>query len=140
MRFLVIASGSADELFAGLPFLAAFLFGLIQSETSEKYQSFWAALAGAFAGILMFEYTSYRMTVGLGGAWLLWKCFFNGKAAKKTAGSASWFNLISFVISLILVALPTIVQTIREPNSSIFFEALFVMRVNVHHYFPKDIY
>jgi hypothetical protein len=123
LRFLVIASGAADELFASIPFVAALLLCLIQSENSENNQAFWTASAGIFAGILMFEYTSYRVLVVFGIAYLLWKCFFVSKSEKGTKRISRWFNLFSFLLTLTLIALPTIAQTIRYPADSVFFEA-----------------
>jgi hypothetical protein len=137
MRFLVIASGVADELFTGISILTASLLFVIKSENSKTNQSFWLAAAGICAGILMFEYTSYRMYIVVIAIWLFLKCVYKSKAGENDAGSSAWFNLFSFVVPLILVALPTFVQTIRYPVASELFEAFFRHDVERSTIFPE---
>jgi hypothetical protein len=123
LPFLVIASGTADEIFAAILFASLLLACFIKSETRPKNQPFWYAAAGIFAGILMYEYTSYRVYILLGLGWLLWRCFSKGKSEQKNSSSNKWFNLLSFIIPLFLIALPTIILIVRNPATSIFFEA-----------------
>jgi hypothetical protein len=125
MRFLVIASGVADELFASIPILTAFILCVIKSENTKNSRSFWLAAAGLIAGILMFEYTSYRMSIIVVGIWLLWKCIYKSEADENYSRSSEWFNLLSFVIPFILMALPTLMQTIRFPEGSVLLEAFY---------------
>jgi hypothetical protein len=122
MRFLVIGSGVADELFASIPILTGLMFFMIKSDTGVN-KPFWLAAAGIFSGILMYEYTSYRVLVVLFGFWLLIKCIFNSKNIKNYSSSSAFLNLLSFLIPLYLISLPTVVQAIRYPDSSVFFEA-----------------
>jgi hypothetical protein len=123
MRFLVIGSGVADELFASIPILTGLIFFMIKSENTDINKPFWLAAAGIFSGMLMYEYTSYRVLVVLFGFWLLIKCIGNNKIYENYSRSSALVNLLSFVIPLYLICLPTVVQTIRYPESSVFFEA-----------------
>jgi len=116
LRFLVLASGFADELFAGLPILSAFILLIIKSQESREARSFWLAAAGIFAGILMYEYTSYRAPVAVVGLWLVWTCLATRK-------SDDCLGLFSFLVSFILVSVPTFVETIHHPQEGMFFEA-----------------
>jgi hypothetical protein len=123
LPFLVIAAGTADEIFAAILFVSLLLVCFIKSETRPKNQPFWYAAAGIFAGILMYEYTSYRVYILLGLGWLLWRCFSKGKSEQKKSISNKWFNLFSYIIPLVLIALPTIILIVRNPATSIFLEA-----------------
>jgi len=123
LPFLVIASGTADEIFAGISFASAFLVCFIKAETDSQNQLFWNAAAGIFAGILMYEYTSYRVYILLGLGWLLWRCFSKGKSEQKNSVSNKWFNLFSYIIPLVLIALPTIILIVSNPTTNIFLEA-----------------
>jgi hypothetical protein len=123
LPFLVIASGTADEIFAALLFASLFLVCFIKAETRPKNQPFWYAAAGIFAGILMYEYTSYRVYILLGAGWLLWRCFYKGKSEQNFSQSNKWFNLFSYIIPLVLIALPTIILIVRNPATSIFLDA-----------------
>jgi hypothetical protein len=123
LTFLVIASGTADEIFAGITFASIFLICFIKTETDPENQLFWYAAAGIFAGILMYEYTSYRVLILLGLGWLLWRCFSTAKAYQRNVISNKWFNLLSYIIPLVLVALPTIILIVRNPATNIFLEA-----------------
>ena len=123
LRFLVIASGVADELFASIPLLAALCLFIIKIEESEENQPFWAALAGIVAGMLLFEYTSYRVPAAFVFVFLLWKCFSTRKALKVSHRSSKCLNLFSFIFTLVLIGLPTLIQTIHNPSGNIFLEA-----------------
>lgn len=119
MRFLVIAAGTADELFFGIPILTAFVLFVINSENAKGHRPFWLATAGLFAGILMFEYTAYRMFVFVFGAWLIWKC------VRREDASSPLFDIFSFTVPLFLMALPIFTQTVLFPGDSEFFEAFW---------------
>jgi hypothetical protein len=123
MRFLVIASGVADELFAGIPILTASLLFVVKSENAKTNRSFWLAAAGIFAGILMFEYTSYRMFPVVVVVWLFGKCVYKSTVEENDTGTSACFNLFSFVVPLILMALPILVQTLRHQGTPELFEA-----------------
>ena len=123
LRFLAIASGVADELFASIPLVAGLLLCIIRIEASDENQPFWAAVAGIFAGMLIFEYTSYHIPVGFALAYLIWKCFSGNKAEKGNKNSSRWLNLLSFLITFTLITIPTVIQTIHDPVNSIFLEA-----------------
>ena len=123
LRFLVIASAVADELFVSISTLIAFVLCIIRSENTKQNRSFWLALAGIIGGILMFEYTSYRLPVGMFGLWLFWKCIYGYEGGGDNKKASSWSGLFSFFIPLVVMALPTFVQTIHSPQGSIFFEA-----------------
>jgi hypothetical protein len=125
MRFLVLASGVADELFASMIYAIAMLMCLIQSENSDHRKPFWAAASGIIAGMLMYEYTSYRVYFLLGLLWFLWRCFFQGKSMEVHPPSSRWFTLGAYLLPVYLIALPTILQTVHHPESSVFFEAFY---------------
>lgn len=119
MRFLVIATAVADELFFGMSILTASLLFLIKSEGSKNNQPFWLSAAGAFSGILMYEYTSYRVFIIVTVFWLLWK-YVAGKDGNR---SLAGFNAFSFLLPLALVALPMFAHTLRHPFASELSEA-----------------
>jgi hypothetical protein len=126
LRYLVMASGLADELFAGIPFLTAFLLLVIKPEYSEN-RTFWLAAAGILGGMLMFEYISYRVPVLVFWTWLLWKCIHRPGNDGKSSQASVWLDFFSFSVALVLVALPTFVEVFRHhrPDHSIFLEAFF---------------
>ena len=66
LKFLVIASGTADEIFCR-PFICIGILGVFHPVRNfPKNKAFWSAAAGIFAGILMYEYTSYRVYIFVG--------------------------------------------------------------------------
>lgn len=119
MRFLVVATAVADELFFGMSILTVVLLFLIKSEDSKTDQPFWLSAAGIFAGMLMYEYASYRAAIVVLIFLSLWKCF----TSKVGDRSRAWFNIFSFLIPFILVALPIIFHTLRHPEYSELFES-----------------
>ncbi|PKO13036.1 MAG: hypothetical protein CVU39_21095 [Chloroflexi bacterium HGW-Chloroflexi-10] len=117
-KFFVLSGAIADELFAAIPFLIIFLFSLSKLDTRNTDPVLWAGLAGFFAGILFFEYISYRIPVFVMSIWLV---FFYNRSLKI---GERLHILFSFFLCLLLVSIPTILQTLKYPESSIFFDGL----------------
>lgn len=118
LRWLVIAN-VADELFASLWIATAIVWCLVRFEHRPEQAGRWAALTGVLAGLLMFEYTSYRVMIILAGAWLLWRTL--------TASSGRFRlhrqPLVAFLVAFTATSAPMLVDVVRHPNSTIFFEA-----------------
>ncbi len=119
LRWLVIGS-VADELFSGLPLVAAVVFCIVRSERSAEGAPGWASLAGLISGLLMYEYPSFRVTIGFAWAWYLWK----GVEASRGGRSGPARRLLSsFSVPLLLVSLPLLVEVALNPEREPFFEA-----------------
>ncbi len=116
-KFLVLSGAVADEIFAGTSFLLGFLFSLYRLQVS-KNQIFWSGCAGIFAGMLFMEYISYRIPVLI---LVLWLVFFY---QRKVSWKERLPILFSFGLCWFLFATPTIIQSIRQPESSYFFDGL----------------
>lgn len=71
MRWLVVAGGVADELFTGLIFELLLLYCVVGARTSRANRLPWAAFAGLFAGLLAYEYDSYKIVLALPPAFWL---------------------------------------------------------------------
>jgi len=119
LRWLVIAGGTADELFAPIPLVCLIIFCVVASETSTENRPAWMGLAGIAAGMLAYEYTSYRVIPAVIAVWLL------GKSITAKAGSkhSQWLSFVLFVSALSIIAAPTFLQVIHDPNNSTFLEA-----------------
>jgi hypothetical protein len=118
LRWLVIAAGTADELFAGLFVAIVVIYGIIASETSATHTFLWTGVAGIGSGMLAYEYTSYRALPFVLGMWLLWRAI---RATGEARGRHALAFLL-FVSTLAIIAAPTFVQTIRSPDDSMFLE------------------
>lgn len=116
-KFFVLSGSIADELFAGGPFLLLFLFCFLKLEKTDN-PVFWSALAGFFAGILFFEYLSFRIPVFV---MVLWLIFFYQNNLK---GKERFQTLFSFFLCLIIIATPTLQQSMNHPESSILFDGI----------------
>jgi hypothetical protein len=123
LRWLVIGGGVADELFAGIPVVAALLWLVAKAGESRSNAPAWAGAAGICAGALMYEYTSYRVAILLGFAWLVWLAAFPRKAAENRERSSAWAAPLCLLVALALVAMPTILEILRDPAHSTFAEA-----------------
>ncbi len=126
LRIFVIFSGTAFELFAGIPMVTIFLYLIIRAEdeTSQE-RGIWYGLAGLTAGILMFEFVAYRILPFLFFCWLVFYAIRKSSSAQSEPRDKRWFYLLLFIIPLYLVALPTFAQTVTNPAGSTFLEAYF---------------
>lgn len=118
LRWLVIAN-VADELFASVWIAAAIAWCLVLAEEKPDESERWAALAGMFSGMLMFEYTSYRVFILLATAWLTFRLFHPGPNLTKPRLPA----LASFLVAAAAVSAPMLADILHHPNDTIFFEA-----------------
>jgi hypothetical protein len=123
LRWLVIAGGVADELYAGIPLVAALLWLAAKSGESAGHGPAWAGAAGICSGIIMYEYTSFRVAIALGFAWLVWLAAFPRRAGSERSRTAAWLAPACLLVTLCLVAMPTILDIARDPAHSTFAEA-----------------
>ena len=123
LRWLVIGGGVADELFAGIPVVAALLWLVAKAGESRSNAPAWAGAAGICAGTLMYEYTSYRVAIVLGVAWLVWLAVFPRRVTANGERSSAWAAPLCLLVALALVAMPTILEILRDPAHSTFAEA-----------------
>lgn len=119
-KYLVLGSGIADELFFSILFLMAYAYCLIELREHPDQATFWAGLAGILSGIISFEYISYRMPVAVLGIWTILSLLRDQLYLKK---KTQW-TIFTFLLCWFLIALPTIVQTIKMPADSVFFEGV----------------
>ena len=121
LRYLVVGNGSAHEILAGTLFQTLLLWCLIGNYTSKNRKMTWAALAGLFAGILMYEHISYKPAILIAPAWWLWQAWSSRDIAARNAALKSG---ATFMLCLSLVALPTIYDIASGPGSSQNFSGL----------------
>jgi len=119
LRWLVIGN-VADELFAGLPLTAAVIVCVVRSEQSADRAPFWASLAGLFSGVLMYEYSSFRVMIVFAGGWYLWRTFTSLREERNVPRIRL---LSSFSVPLLLVSLPLLVDVFLNPGKDPLFEA-----------------
>jgi hypothetical protein len=122
-RWFVIGAGVAYEDFSPVLFLLLLIWCLAKVDLARTSAATWAAAAGVLAGILMFENSSFRFAVLLGGAWLLWLAVRSGKHSQVN-GFALWRPLVLFMVTLVVVAAPMLVNILHGGGSSVFFEAI----------------
>ena len=123
LRYLVVGNGSAHEILAGTLFQTLMLWCLIGNFTSKNRKMAWAALAGLFAGILMYEHISYKPAILIAPAWWLWQAWSSRDIAVRSAALKSG---ATFMLCLSLVALPTIYDIASGPGSSQNFSGLAI--------------
>ena len=122
LRYLVVSNGTAHEILAGTLFEMLLLYCLVGNFTSENRKMTWAALAGLFAGILMYEHISYKPVILMAPAWWLWQALNSKDTAGRTAALRSG---ATFFACLSLVALPTIYDIASGPAGSQNLSGLF---------------
>jgi hypothetical protein len=122
-RWHVIASGVAYEDFSPSLVLLILLFCLIKTDLGHASASMWAAGAGVMAGVLMFENSSFRFAIVLAGAWLLWVAFADRHRHERD-GVARWRPFGFFLITLVLVSAPMLLDVAQRGRESDFFEAV----------------
>ena len=116
----MIGSGTADELFAGIIFLFGFLYCIIRILQKSEYDIFWTGLAGIFAGILFYEYISYRIPM-----LFLSLCFVITLLSEKgDRRQRVWLILFTFIFCWFAVAMATVMQTIKMPEELVFLEGI----------------
>jgi hypothetical protein len=119
LRMLVIGSGTADELFAGVLFLLGLIYCVACFETSTEQPLFWSCAVGCMAGMLLFEYTSYRAGILFAFGWIILRAIWPAPAhTPRTIRYAPVF----FLLAMLAFAAPTIIQTVINPNDSIMLE------------------
>jgi hypothetical protein len=118
-RWAVISSGSAYEDFSATALLLLLILALAKLDLARANARAWAVFAGALAGMLMFENSSFRFGVLLAGAWVVW-------AVVRAPGGARahWAPAALFAVAFVLVALPMLVDIAHNGGRSIFFEAI----------------
>ncbi len=117
LRWMVIAT-VADELFASLWIAGAIVWCLARSERRTDQIVRWAAMTGVFAGMLMFEYTSYRVMILLSGAWFLWRTLQAPSGRRRTRAHA----LVAFLLAFAATSAPMLVDVVHHPNSTVFLD------------------
>ena len=122
LRYLVVSNGTAHEILASTLFEMLLLYCLVGNFTSENRKMTWAALAGLFAGILMYEHISYKPVILIAPVWWLWQAVNSKDTAARTAALLSG---AAFVGCLSLVALPTIYDIASGPADSRNLSGLF---------------
>lgn len=122
LRFLVIGGGIADELFTGTLFAVALLYCLAASHTSDHRYAGWAALAGFFAGILFYEYISYKIFIIIPPFWWLLQAI---RSNNETTRRAALLSAAAFILCFTVIALPAIYEVVTRPSSNIIFSGVF---------------
>jgi hypothetical protein len=122
-RWFVIGAGVAYEDFSPVFAMLLLVWCLIRTDPARASGAAWGGAAGLFAGILMFENSSFRFTIVLAGGWLLWLAV---RGRRATAGGADrhWRPLALFAATLVVVSAPLLVDIVHSGVNSVFFEAL----------------
>ncbi len=131
-RWSVISSGSAYEDFSATVFLLLLILALARLDLGRASAGAWAAAAGALAGILMFENSSFRFAIVLAGAWVAWLVVRSPGGPK-----AHWRPAALFTGAFALVALPMLVDIAHNGGHSLFFEAIVRYRNGRHGLLPS---
>jgi hypothetical protein len=125
LRLLVIASGSADELFTSLPFAFLLIWFTIRMVRSEHHAIGWAGLAGIISGILMHEYVSYRVIILLGLAVSLRRAWQLHKQSTGMGRNLSPFLIpFAFCLTLVMIAMPMLLDLIHNPARNSLLEGM----------------
>ena len=122
-RWFVIAGGVAYEDFSPTLILLLLVWCLIRSDRAGTGAPAWAAAAGVFSGVLMFENSSFRFAIVLAGGWLVWLAL-RAQGRGEIKGSERWRPVALFVVTSGLVAAPMLADVLHAGESSIFFEAV----------------
>jgi hypothetical protein len=118
-RWFVIGGGVAYEDFSPNLAMQLLLLCVIKVDPVRRSGTAWSAAAGALAGVLAFENSSFRFAIIFAGLWILWLA-----VASRRRGWPRWRPAVWFLAVGCLVALPMIVDLARLGSGSIFFEAL----------------
>ncbi len=118
-RWFVIGSGVAYEDFSPILWMELLLLCLIKLDFGRRSAAAWAACAGALAGVLMFENSSFRFATVFAAVWVVWLTAVRGRGAWER-----WRPLAYFSATGALVALPMMADVLRRGSRSIFFEAI----------------
>ncbi len=119
LRLLVIGGGSADELFTGVVFEVFLLYCVVGSQTSRANWLPWAGFAGLFAGLLAYEYDSYRVVLVLPPVFWLVQAITAGEVAdRRRALQAGGLYVLVFTA----IALPVIASVIDDPRHTMFMD------------------
>jgi hypothetical protein len=122
-RWFVIGGGVAYEDFSPGLFLLLLVLCMIKVDVARGSAAAWAAGAGIFAGILMYENSSFRFAIVLGVGWILWLALSEGRRSLRR-GWARWRPLAFFLATLGLVATPMLLDVVHHGTKSVFFEAV----------------
>ncbi len=121
-RWFVIGSGVAYEDFSPILFMLLAVWCLIEVDVTRPAATAWAAGAGIFAGVLMFENSSFRFVILLAGGWLLWLAL--GRAGTSGVPRPARMRPFAFFgVTFVLVSAPMLVNVLHAGVRSIFFEA-----------------
>jgi hypothetical protein len=122
-RWFVIAGGVAYEDFSPTLILLLLVWCLIRSDRAGTGAPAWAAAAGVFSGVLMFENSSFRFAIVLAGGWLVWQAL-RAQGRVEIKGLERWGPVALFVMMWGLVAAPMLADVLHAGRGSIFFEAV----------------
>ncbi|HLE61399.1 MAG TPA: hypothetical protein VI700_07680, partial [Thermoanaerobaculaceae bacterium] len=122
-RWFVIAGGVAYEDFSPTLFLFILVWCLINIDLTRASAAVWAAVAGVFSGVLMFENSSFRFAIVLALGWLLWLAL-RAPRSVRNEGLDRWRPAALFLVTLGLVAAPMLADVLHAGKGSIFFEAV----------------
>lgn len=115
LRWLVIAGGVADELFNGLIFQLLILYCIIGSHTSHANRLPWAGLAGLCAGLLAYEYDSYKIILAIPPLfWLAEALTARDPAYRRRLLQAGGL----YILVLTIIALPVIASVLDSPGTT----------------------
>ncbi len=116
LRWLVIAGGIADELFASLLLELLLLYCLTATITDRQSRPAWAGMAGLCAGLLMYDYISYFMALVIPPAWWLLRIATSSDTQERR-------NILRLLVwyatAFTIVAAPAIHSVVADSNSLI---------------------
>lgn len=119
VRWFVITGGMAYEDFSPMFAMQLLLLCLIKVDQGQHSAAAWTALAGALAGILAFENSSFRFLIVLAAVWIVWLAAGRGRGGWERWRPPAYFFGIGCV-----AALPMLVDVAHKGGRSIFFEAI----------------
>ncbi len=122
LRWLVIAAGCADEMFAPMVLVAATAWLLAADQRSGGPSSAAAGLVGVLSGLLLFEHAAYLPIVVLAGGWLAWCAAASSLRAR--GGIRVWAAPGLFIVALVTTACPVLIDLVHQQRQGAVLEPL----------------
>lgn len=120
LRWLVIAGGCADEMFAPMVFVAATAWLLAADERDGGPSSAAAGVVGVLSGILLFEHAAYLPIVVLAGSWLVWCAAVS--SIRRRGGMRAWIAPAFFLVALLVTATPLLIDLVQRQRDGVLLE------------------
>jgi len=120
LRWLVIAGGCADEMFAPMVLVAATAWLLAADERDGGPSSAAAGVVGVLSGLLLFEHAAYLPIIVLAGGWLVWCAGVS--SIRRCEGMRAWIAPALFLVTLLITAAPLLIDLVQRQRDGVLLE------------------